>query len=340
MKSIRGRYISIFFIILFINFITACQSEEVSKKTEKIKIGVSISNMDEYVFSHMKEAMFDLKDRENAEVIWLNADNEDEKQKKDIDNLLKQKVDIIIINPVDSKKSAELVKKINKANIPVLALDRIVESVEMAGYISADSFRVGMEQAKYLSEQIDHHGEIVILKGDKKNNVSYEITTGNKEILKNNIKINIVLEEWHKDWSAELAEQTVRKALIKYPNLKGILANNSSMAMAAVKVLKEKNMIDKVVTVGADASKEACIAITKDEHNADVDKMPHILGLTAFKAALMIVNDETWYYDQRIENGEYSLPVILTPIILIDKYNIIAMKDRWEELDKHINKME
>ena len=298
-----------------------------------------MASMEEEVFTIMKEAMMDLKNRDNVEIIWLDANKKEEKQKQDIDYLLKQNVDVIVINPVNSNKSSKLVEKIQKAGIPVVSIDRFVENTNLSGYITADNFRVGTEQAKYLSEQIDHQGEIVVLKGDKENNVAYEITNGNKEVLKKELKIQIVAEKWHKGWSPELAEITVRKALEEYPDIKGILANNSDMAMAAVKVLKEKKMIERIITVGADASKEACIAIAKGEHDADVDKMPYILGLTTFKAAIMIARKKTWYYDQRIKSGEYSIPVKITPVLLIDKYNIVALKDRWKEFDKYIEKI-
>ncbi len=341
MKEKKQKIKFFILIIILIFLLAGCQSEEkVSQIPPKKTIGVSVASMKEDVFPLMKEAMFDIKDKDNAEVIWLNASDDAEKQKKDVESLLKENVDIIIINPVKSEEASKLAEKIIKTGLPVIALDRIVEGVKLAGYLTADSFRVGEEQAKYLAEQIDHQGKIIILKGDKENNVAYEITAGNKQILKNNSNINIVVEKWHKAWSPELAEETVRTALEKHPDIKGVLANNSNMAMAAVKVLKEKNMTDKIITVGADASKEASIAIAKGEHDADVDKMPYILGLSAFKAAIMVVRGETWYYDQRIKNGEHSVPVKMTPVMLIDKYNLIAMKYRWEELDKYIEKME
>lgn len=326
-------------LILIIYLLTGCGKENQEGKMPPKKIlGVSMASMKEDVFTIMKKTMYNLRKQENVKIIWRNAGNKIEKQKKDIEYLLEQNVDIFIINPVDSDISTKLVKKILDKKIPVIAIDRLIENVNLSAYITTNSFKVGIEQAKYLSEQIDHKGKILILKGDKENNVAYEITAGNKEILKDNLKINIVAEEWHKAWSPKLAEKTVREVLSKHPDIKGILANNSNMAMSAVKVLKEKNMVDKVVTVGADASKEACIAIAKGEHNADIDKMPYILALTSFKAAIMIVHGKTWYYNQRIKNGEFSIPVKQTPIMLIDKYNLVAMKNRWDELDKYIKK--
>lgn len=338
MKSLKNN--KYFCILLFAIFsLTACQTEQVSNDPPKKTLGVSMASMKEDVFSIMKEAMYDNMERDNIDIIWLDAKDDKEQQKKDISYLLEQDVDLIIMTPVDSKEAAKLVEKINKEEIPVIALDRIIENVQLSGYITADSFLVGLEQARYLCEQVEK-GNIILLKGDKENNVAHEITAGNMEILKKNVNINIVVEEWHKAWSPELAEETVRNALDKHPDIVGVLANNSNMAMAAVNVLKEKNLIDKVITVGADASKEACIAIAKGEHDADVDKMPYVLGLTAFKAAVIILRDESWIFDRRIRNGEYSTAVDVTPVMFIDKYNLIAMKNRWDELNKYLEDME
>ena len=108
------------------------------------------------------------------------------------------------------------------------------------------------------------------------------------------------------------------------------------MAMAAVKVLKEKNLTGQVITVGADATREACLAIAREEHDADVDKMPYVLGMVSFKVACYLARQEPWEYDTVVKNGEHEVRVKVTPIMLIDKYNLIAMRDRWPELNKYI----
>ena len=133
-----------------------------------------------------------------------------------------------------------------------------------------------------------------------------------------------------------MAEETVRRTLEKHPDLKGILANNDAMTMAAIKVLKEKNLTDKIITVGADASKEACLAIARGEHDADVDKMPYVLGMVSFKVASSLAREEPWEYDREIKNGEYDVRVKVTPIMLIDKYNLITIRDRWPEFNQYI----
>ncbi|AZO93607.1 substrate-binding domain-containing protein [Halocella sp. SP3-1] len=334
MKHIRLLYCLIIMIIL----LSACDREMSSPVPTKITIGVSMASMKEDVFHFMKEAMYDNKESNNTEIIWKDAKKDQDKQNKDVDELIRKKVDGIIINPVDSQKSASLVKKIKQANIPVIALDRLIYNVKLDAYIEANNFEVGILQANYLVEQLKHKGKIMILKGDKSNNTAYEITQGNKEIFKKEANITIVAETWHEGWSPELAEKTVRSILNKHPDIKGIIANNSNMIMAAVKVLKEKNLTDKIITIGADANKEACLAIARGEHDADVDKMPYIQGLTAFKITTLILRGRPWLFDTKIKNGDYIISTKITPVDLIDKYNIVNLEERWPELKKLIYK--
>lgn len=338
MKILHRKY-AFLILILFTLLFTGCAREEkVSKLPSRITIGVSFASLNSTTDRFIREAMEDLKERDNVELILLDADENEEREKENLERLLQEKVDAIIIQPVKSKNEElkEILKEIEKKNIPLVAMDRIIEDTKLDAYLTSNSFRVGVEQAKYLAQQMEEQGKVLILKGDKDDNVAIEISAGNLEILRKNQKIDIVSEEWHQEWSADLAEKTVRKTLEKHPDLKGILANNSDMAMAAVKVLKEKNLTGQVITVGADATREACLAIAREEHDADVDKMPYVLGMVSFKVACYLARQEPWEYDTVVKNGEHEVRVKVTPIMLIDKYNLIAMRDRWPELNKYI----
>lgn len=322
-------------IFLHLLFLSGCENsgeKNTSVLPEKVLLGISMASMEEDAYSFIKEAMYDNKEKDNVEIIWYDASNSEEKQADNINLLIKKKVDIIIIQPVNCDTAGKLVEKIHQAKIPVLALDRIAYNVSLAGYVTADNFKAGMEQAEYVCSLLQNEGKLLILKGDKNTNVAHEITAGNREIL--NKKPNIqIIEAWHKNWSDKLAALTTRETLMKHPELKAIIANNSNMAVAALKVLEEKDLMDKIITIGADASKEACLAISRGDHEAEVDKMPYILGLAAYKIAVMIVREERWLYDQLYNNGEYKILVHKTPVMLINSYNLIRMEERWGNLE-------
>lgn len=338
MKIFYRKYLLLFLTLSILLFTGCAREEKVGKIPPRKTIGVSFARMNDTTSSFIREAMEDLTERDNIELILLDAEENEIKEKENLEKLLEAKADVIIIQPVKSKnKEIEgVLKKIKEKNIPLVAIDRILEDTKLDAYVTSNNFRAGVEQAKYLTQQIEEQGQVLILKGDREDNVALEISAGNLEILRKNQKIDIVNDEWHQNWSAEMAKETVRRTLEKHPDLKGILANNDAMTMAAIKVLKEKNLTDKIITVGADASKEACLAIARGEHDADVDKMPYVLGMVSFKVASSLAREEPWEYDREIKNGEYDVRVKITPIMLIDKYNLITIRDRWPELNQYI----
>jgi len=302
---------------------------------KKIKIGVSVATMQESVYSFMKKAMDDNKDKDGVEILWTSADNREEKQLSDVENLLSQGIDVLVLHAVNTGAAANLVAKAAAKNVPVVAMDRLPENAKVALYVTADSKKVGQIQAEFLAKQLNGRGNVIILEGEAGNGVARDITAGNKEVLAKYPDIKIVVDQAHKSWARDLAMATTETALTKYNNnIQGILANNSGMAMGAVQALINKKLNGKVVVIGSDADLDACQAIIKGDLSADVDKMPYELGLASYKAALALAKHEEVKGDITVKNGQYDVPVRLTPVKLITKDNVMEMKYRWPQLSK------
>lgn len=333
----------IIILIFFILVIGGCQfsAEKInpftipSKSKNPIVIGVSMGNMKEDVYKVMQEAIMKNKTKVNADVIWKDANNDIRQQEEDIKSLIEQKVDIIIVHAVRTDEQGEkLLELINKNNIPVVALDRLPKKSKVDAYISADNFKVGQLQARYLLDQIDKKGNIIILKGDKNTNVTDNITIGNKSELKKNKDIKIIKEKFHHNWSRKLAKASINEILKSNKKIDGILANNDKLALGAIDAIEEHNMKGKIVVVGSDASKEASTAVAKGELDATVDKMPYTMGKKALMVASFIVRGIDWNWDRTIKNGEDNIKLIISPVKLIDKYNIETLEERWGQLPK------
>jgi len=302
-------------------------------KEKKIKVGVSVATMQEAVYSFMKQAMLDNKDKDGVELIWLSADNKEGNQISNVENLITRQIDVLILHAVNTKAATSLVEKAKDAGIPVVAMDRLPAGAEVDCYVTADSFKVGKIQAEYLAKKITGKGNVIICQGEAGNSVAREITAGNTSVLKKYPGIKIVVNQTHRGWARGLAMATVENALTRYQNnIEGILCNNSGMAMGAVQALLAQNLTDKVVTVGSDADEDACRAITEERLSADVDKMPYELGLASYKVALAIVKGEGFSYDKVINNSGMKVKVKYTPVKLITKKNVMEMKYRWPNL--------
>lgn len=322
-----------FTAIFLIGLILAATSSYAETKKPSIKIGVSVATMKEAVYSFMRQAMMDNKDKYGVEVYWVSSNNNEMEQVANVEDLLAQGISVLILHPVNTAAAASIVEKAQKENVPVVSMDRLPTGANVGCHVTANSFLVGQIQAKYLVERLGGKGNIVILEGEAGHDVAREITAGNKDILKNYPDMKIVVDQAHKAWSRDLAMATTENALTSYDNnIQGILANNSGMIMGAVQALIAEGLTDKVVTVGSDADKDSCQAIIDGANDADVDKMPYQLGLGAFDVAVKIAKGELLETDTTVENGKYRVPVKFTPVRLITKENVKEIKDRWPDL--------
>ncbi len=300
---------------------------------KKIKVGVSVATMKEAVYSFMKKAMMDNKDKYNAEIYWVAANNDEMAQLANVEDLLAQGIDVLILHPVNTVAAGSLVEKARKENVPVISMDRLPVNANVNCHVTANSFLVGQTQAKYLAEKLNGKGNVVILEGESGNDVAKEITAGNKDILKNYPGMKIVVDQTHKSWSRDLAMATTENALTNYKNdIQGVSANNSGMIMGAVQAILAEGLKGKIITVGSDADKDSCQAIIDGTNSADVDKEPYQLGLITFETAVKVARGEKVETDTTVQNGKYKVPVKFTPVRLVTKENVKDMKDRWPDL--------
>ncbi|GAB6099676.1 sugar ABC transporter substrate-binding protein [Halanaerocella petrolearia] len=329
------------FLLIISLIITGCNLdlEEINPLTspppakKKITIGVSIAEPQAEISKIIKKAFIKNEIKNRVKIIWKNTDNKLEEQKKDINNLIKQKVDAIIIKSLNTgKKGTKIIKTIKEANIPIIALDKLPNNTDVDAFISANNFKIGQLQARYLIDQIDKKGKLIILKGEKEDKIAKDITKGNKEEIKKYKKVKIVKETWHTNWSEKLAAKTIQEILKNNKDIKGILANNDQLALEAIKIIQNKKFNQQITIVGANASKEGTAAIKKELLNATIDKMPYIRALNSLKVATFIARDEKWNWDNKISNGPYNIKLVTTPVKLINKYNIHDLQQRWENI--------
>src|SRR5574344_277479 len=114
--------------------------EETSEETKEggYKIGVSLSTLNNPFFVSIREGIEEKAKEEGAEVVVSDAQNDSSVQSNQIEDLITQKVDLIIVNPVDSTAISSSVQKANEANIPVICVDRGSEDGEVLSLVASN----------------------------------------------------------------------------------------------------------------------------------------------------------------------------------------------------------
>jgi len=173
------------------------------------------------------------------------------------DDFIRQKVDLLLVSPLETALLTPIVAKAQKAGIPVIELGAKTEGQpgkDFTGFIGPSNFDVSHEAGVYVAKQLlPEGGEVAVLEGLPGSRVAVDGLNGFKDGVKANPKIQIIAEQ-PADWIPEKAENAFAEMLQAHPRIKAVYASNEGMAAGAIKALKSAGKEGNVQIVGIGGS--------------------------------------------------------------------------------------
>ena len=325
-------------IVMSLSFLLAgCPGKEAEQKpvNQQLKVGVCLADMERDGNQVIKKIMEERAKKEGIRFTWQDAGNDPDKQQKQIEELIKKKVKVVILQAVDPSAGPAIVRDLVEKDIRTVALETLPTDTPMDGYVASDHQRVGELQAAYVLQQAAAKGKtqglnILVLQGDPLDLAALEITAANEAALKGNKQVAELKVKSHLQADPKLVRATVEDALAG-GELDAVLANDSRLAMAAVQVLKEKNLTEQVTTLGVGADKKSVQGIASGQHDAEVDNSPEMLAQYLTDAAVELAKTGHWQYTTHVPNGSYDVPAKITPVRLITEKDLYLLKERGNE---------
>lgn len=188
-----------------------------------------------------------------AKVSVQSADGNEEKQVKQVENLIAQGVDAIVIVPMNSKVFDAVVADAKASGIKVLSYDRLILNADIDAYISFDNERVGFMQAENVLK-VKPEGNYYLLGGSPTDNNAKYLRAGQEKALKAAVdagKVKIVGSQWVKEWSPTEALSIMENALTAADNkIDAVVASNDGTAGGAIQALAAQNLAGKTAVPG------------------------------------------------------------------------------------------
>lgn len=235
-----------------------------------LKIGVSMSQFDDTWLTYLRESM-DKKAKSLPDGVTLqfeDARSDVVKQLSQVESFISQKVDAIIVNPVDTAATQRITKAAVAAGIPLVYVNRRPDDLKLpAGVVTvaSDDLEAGRMQMQYLAEKMGGKGNIVILLGDLANNSTTNRTKGVKDVLAKYPGIKIEQEQTG-TWSRDKGMTLVNDWLTQGREFQAVVANNDEMAIGAAMALKQAGTKKgSVLIAGVDGTPDGLNAIKKGE---------------------------------------------------------------------------
>ena len=223
---------------------------------EKLKIGMTFQELNNPYFVSMQEALKEAAASIGAEVIVTDAAHDVAKQVSDVEDMLQQKIDILLLNPTDSAGIEAAVHAAKAAGVIVVAIDANANG-PVDTFVGSKNRDAGYLSCKHLGEALGGKGEVAILDGIPVVPILQRVE-GCKAALGEFKEIKLVdTQNGRQDRSVALG--VVENMIQSHPKLAGIFSVNDGGAMGALAAIQGSGRDIKLTSV--DGAPEAVKAI-------------------------------------------------------------------------------
>ncbi|MGO0062677.1 substrate-binding domain-containing protein [Brevibacillus fluminis] len=259
---------------------------------KKIKVGLAMNTLNNPFFVAVKEGAEAEAKEQGFDLVVTDAQNNPGQQLSDVENLLQQKLDVLVIDPADSDAIAEAVKKANDANVPVFTIDRNSNGGEVVTHIGFDAIKSGNIAGDFLAKALNGKGKVVEIQGIMGTNVARDRSKGFNEAMAKHPDMKVIAQQ-AADFDRGKAMSVMENILQAQPEIDAVYAANDEMALGALAAIEAAGRLDKITLIGCDAVDPAIEAIKSGKMEATIAEPPFFLGREAMKTAGKIVKKET-----------------------------------------------
>ncbi|WP_313100041.1 substrate-binding domain-containing protein [Epilithonimonas sp.] len=302
-------------LFIFLMILSACKND--SGKSDKINIGFSqgLGNHPwRQAMNHAMEIQASL--HSEVQLSISKAEGSVKKQIEDIQKMIDSRVDVIIISPIEPNSLIPLVEKAYEQKIPVILVDRKINSLKYNTYIGADNIEIGKQAGQYIISDSKNLKKVIEIKGDDNSSPTIERSLGFQQTIKNNSNTELI-----KTFKG-LPAEAFRKTLDSLGNQSlYVFTFNDELASQAWQVARNAGVENQIKFIGVDGlnTKDGGIQMVLDgKLNATL--LYPTGGAEAIESAIKIYNKQ-------------SVPKrIKLSTTIIDRLNAEIMRNQFDKI--------
>jgi signal transduction histidine kinase/CheY-like chemotaxis protein/AraC-like DNA-binding protein len=248
MKFKKMKKYSLILLIL----LCGCSYNQNKRSEEEIIIGFSQCTMiDEWRKTMVEEMQREISFYRNYNIrlIVKDAHDDNNQQIKDIQDLILQGIDILIVSPNEAEQLTSIVEEVFGKGIPVIVIDRKINSSKYTAYIGADNLSIGNEAGYFAIELLKGKGRILEITGLNGSTPAIERSKGFHEIIDKYSEIHTV-KKIEGAWLEEKTRRITDSLFYAFADFNLIFAHNDFMAYAASVSATKHNI--KTYIIGID----------------------------------------------------------------------------------------
>lgn len=171
-------------------------------------------------------------------------------QVSQVQNFVQQKVDVLIVSPNESAPLTAAVQQACTAHIPVIILDRTVNTDCYTSFIGGDNYDIGKKAGAAAVAALPNGGNVAELQGILSNQPQIDRDKGFRDAIAGH-NITIVYHQEAK-WLKANATTIMQQWLSQGTKIDLVYGENDDMALGAILAAQGANKADQMKFIGID----------------------------------------------------------------------------------------
>jgi inositol transport system substrate-binding protein len=259
------------------------------------RIGVSIARVDDNFMTYVRNGLDEAAKKDGVQIQFEDAQGDVVRQLNQVQGFINQKVDAVIVLPVDTSATANITRAAVEAKTPLVYVNRHPDERTLPKgvvTVASNDIEAGQLQMRYLAEKLGGKGNLAIIMGDLAQNATHDRTEGVKQVLKDFPDIKVV-EQQSAEWQRNKGMDLTSNWLLAGSRFDAIVANNDEMAIGAAMALQQAGKgKGEIAIVGIDGLPDGLAAIKRGMLVASVFQDPKAQATSAVQAALKMIKGE------------------------------------------------
>ncbi|RYY59178.1 MAG: helix-turn-helix domain-containing protein [Chitinophagaceae bacterium] len=203
-----------------------------------------------------RKTMLDGMNRElafhpNLSLKYREAGGNSQEQIRQVRELLKENIDLLIISPNETDPLTPIVEEIYTSGIPVIVIDRKISSRFYTAFVGTDNFEIGKLAGEYAATKLEGKVRAIEIFGLTKSSPAMDRHRGFETALRSypNIEITHTI---YGEWMKNTAEKMIEEIVPVNEQVDLVFAHNDMMALGAYEVFRKRSHYPLPKIIGID----------------------------------------------------------------------------------------
>ena len=264
------------------------------------KIGVSMDKFDDNFLTVLRNGMSDYaKTVPGVSLQIEDAKDDVSKQLSQVQNFIANKVDAIIVNPVNTSATPAITKLAAEAGVPLVYVNRLPADLDQLGpkasAVVSDEKESGTYEAQQICKLLGGKGDILVIEGQLSNQAAVQRTKDVHEVIATpNCSGMKIVAEQTANWDRTQGQNLMTNWLSKGMKFDAVVSNNDEMAIGAIQAMKAASVdTKKAIVGGVDATQDALASMKAGDLKVTVFQNAAGQGKGAVDTALALASGKT-----------------------------------------------